>query len=89
MNTFGISLLWCVLQATLFTSVGLVAYLALRGRSPAAAATAVASTLVVLTVVSALAFSPWPRWYTFGRGMPATRAGATWPPKFPPARAAS
>ncbi len=79
MNTLGISLLWCVLQATLFTSLGLVVYLALRRRSPAAAATAVASTLVVLAVVSALAFSPWPRWYTFGREMPATRAGATWP----------
>lgn len=77
MNALGISLLWCVVQATLFTSLGLMVYVALRRRGPAAAATAVASTLVVLAVVSALAFSPWPRWYTFGAVAPGLAPGGS------------
>lgn len=76
MNIPGISLLWCVVQATLFTSLGLAVYFIARRRGPAVAATAVTSTLVVLAVVSALAFSPWPRWYTFGPNSPVLPGGS-------------
>ncbi|HJT34591.1 MAG TPA: M56 family metallopeptidase [Pirellulales bacterium] len=77
MNTLGVSLVWCVVQATMFTSIGLVVYYAARRRSPAMAAAAVASTLFVLAAVSALAFFPWPRWYTLGQVAPGPVPGGS------------
>jgi hypothetical protein len=51
-----------ILHATSFAFVGSVLYLGLRRWSPAAGALLAASTLIVMALVSALAFLPWPRW---------------------------
>ncbi|WP_165227226.1 M56 family metallopeptidase [Aquisphaera insulae] len=62
MITLGSALWLGILHSTLFAILGIAAYLWLRRRSPAAGALAASSVLVVMTFVSALAFSPWPRW---------------------------
>jgi hypothetical protein len=51
-----------VLHVTSFALIGSLLYLALRRWNPAAGALLAASTLIVMSLVSALAFSPWPRW---------------------------
>jgi hypothetical protein len=49
-------------HATSFALLGTLVYLVLRRWSPAAGALAAASSLVLMTFVSILAFCPWPRW---------------------------
>ena len=62
MNALGAIFWEGVLHATAFALLGIMVYLVLRRWSPAAGALGAASTLVVMTFVSALAFCPWPRW---------------------------
>jgi beta-lactamase regulating signal transducer with metallopeptidase domain len=62
MNTVGIALVWCIVQVT---AVGLLAggmYLMIRRVRPAAAATVVLTTLVMVATLSLASLSPWPRW---------------------------
>ena len=64
MNAFAASLLWGVLQVTLFTLAGWAMYLIARRRGPAAGALAAAASLSMAVGVSALALAPWPHWIT-------------------------
>ena len=64
MNAFAASLLWGVLQVTLFTIAGWALYLVARRRGPAAGALAAAASLSMAIGVSALALAPWPHWMT-------------------------
>lgn len=64
MNAFTAGLLWGAFQVTLFTLVGLAAYLVARRRGPAAGSLTAACCLLMAVGVSALALAPWPRWYT-------------------------
>jgi beta-lactamase regulating signal transducer with metallopeptidase domain len=51
-----------VAHATIFAFLGILVYLVWRRWSPAAGSLAAATTLVLMTLVSALSFCPWPRW---------------------------
>ncbi|HXT60012.1 MAG TPA: M56 family metallopeptidase, partial [Pirellulales bacterium] len=73
MNAFGASLLWGILQVTLFTFAGLAVYLIARRRGPAAGSLAASACLLMAVGVSILALSPWPHWVTLA---PADRAAA-------------
>ena len=56
------SLLWCVLQVTLFSVLGGALYLILRRVSSVSYSTLLASSLWLILVLTLLAGSPWPRW---------------------------
>jgi beta-lactamase regulating signal transducer with metallopeptidase domain len=57
------AILWeGMIHATGFALAGSLVYLALRRLSPAAGSLGAASTLVVMAVLSLLAFCPWPNW---------------------------
>ena len=63
MNTLGLELIWWSIQATMFASAGLVVYF-VRGDGSGDRRVTASATLVILTGVSILALSPWPRWWT-------------------------
>jgi len=62
MESMGIALVWCMLQVTLLVVLAGIVYLIVRRYVPAAGALVTAATIGAVVVVSALAFSPWPRW---------------------------
>jgi len=62
MNALGIALVWCVIQVSLLSGVVVVLYAATRRSGPSARALAAFAGLVLIVVLSALMFSPWPRW---------------------------
>ncbi|MEN6451307.1 MAG: M56 family metallopeptidase [Thermoguttaceae bacterium] len=62
MNAIGIALVWCVVQVTVVGLLAAPLYLVVRRWRPAAAASVVLSGLVIVVVLSLMAFSPWPRW---------------------------
>ena len=62
MESMGIALVWCMLQVTLLVVLAGIVYLVVRRYVPAAGALVTAATIGAVVVVSALAFSPWPRW---------------------------
>jgi hypothetical protein len=66
-NILGTFLLEGAVRATAFALLGTLVYLIMRRWSPAAGSLTAASTLVLMSVVSLLAFCPWPRW---GPGFP-------------------
>jgi beta-lactamase regulating signal transducer with metallopeptidase domain len=63
LHSFGIQFLWVIAQVTLFLGVGCVAYLLCARRGPAYRSMLAAGTLLVALTMTALAVSPWPRWY--------------------------
>ena len=62
MNTTHTMVLGSMVLATVYAVLGILVYLLLRRRSPAAGSLAAASTLIVMPLASILALSPWPRW---------------------------
>ena len=64
MNTLGLMLVGSIAHATAFAVVGIVAYLALRRRGPAAGSLAAGSSLLIMAAVSMIVLGPWPRWWT-------------------------
>lgn len=77
MNELGITLLWCIGQVTVLTGIVVACYAVARRFGPAAGSLTALSGLVGIVVVTALAFSPWPRWSVFG----ASDASASMPAK--------
>ena len=63
MNDFGWMVIGAAARVTALSTIGLAAVLLLRRRGPAAGALIASTTLGVLVIVSALAASPWPRWW--------------------------
>jgi beta-lactamase regulating signal transducer with metallopeptidase domain len=64
MNSIGIALVWCAVQVTLIGLVAAGLYLLVRRFRPVAAMPIVLTALVMVVLLSLLAFSPWPRWAT-------------------------
>ncbi len=64
MNSLGAGLVWCGVQVSLLAISGVVVYLLLGRRGPAARSTAALSVLVIAIGLAALALSPWPRWWS-------------------------
>ncbi len=64
MNVLGLMLLGSIVHATGFGVLGVLVYLALRRRGPAAGSLAAGSTLTIMVLVSMVVLSPWPRWWT-------------------------
>jgi prepilin-type processing-associated H-X9-DG protein len=62
MNALGITLLWCGLQVTVLGTLACVVYAACRKIGPAGRSTIALTGLLSVAGLSALAFSPWPRW---------------------------
>ncbi len=62
MNAFGITLLWCGLQVTVVGTLACVVYAACRKIGPSGRSTIALTGLLTVVGLSALAFSPWPRW---------------------------
>jgi beta-lactamase regulating signal transducer with metallopeptidase domain len=63
-NELGWIVLGASLRATALAIVGLLAAVALKRRGPSAAALAGSTTMLVMVGVTALALSPWPRWWS-------------------------
>ncbi len=66
MNDLGLIVLGAAARATVLAAIGLILAAALRRRGPEAGASASLASLAVLVGVSALAVSPWPRWWSPG-----------------------
>jgi prepilin-type processing-associated H-X9-DG protein len=64
MNALGLMLLGSIIHATGFAMLGILVYLGLRRRGPAAGSLAAGSTLLIMVLVSLIVLSPWPRWWT-------------------------
>jgi beta-lactamase regulating signal transducer with metallopeptidase domain len=79
MNTLGIVLVWCIVQVTLVSLLVGTLYLVVRRFRPGAATAVVLTGLLTVVVLSALAFSPWPRWSWRGGAPEATSAAAPLP----------
>ena len=62
MNALGITLLWCALQVSLAAVVCGLLYLAIRRLAPSAGSLVALGSLLIVVALSAMAFSPWPRW---------------------------
>lgn len=62
MNEFGLTLIWCAIQVTVLCAASLLLYLLVRRIGPAAASLTALTSLFLVVALSALAFSPWPRW---------------------------
>ena len=62
MSAFGITLLWCGLQVTVVGTLACVVYAACRKIGPSGRSTVALTGLLTVVGLSALAFSPWPRW---------------------------
>ena len=66
MNALGIALVWCVIQVSILAGVATILYAMTRRSGPPARALAAFAGLLLIVVLSALAFSPWPRWQSRG-----------------------
>ncbi len=64
MNELGWMILGAALRATALALVGLLVVFVVKRRGPTAAALAGSATLLVMVGVTALAVSPWPRWWS-------------------------
>ena len=62
MNALGITFLWCVVQVTILTSLTIGLYYLLRRLGPRVGVAVALSAVALITGLSLLAFSPWPRW---------------------------
>ncbi len=62
MNEFGVSLIWLALQVSVLCVVTMLVYWVARRSHPAAGVLAALTGLLLVVVLSAAAFSPWPRW---------------------------
>ena len=64
MNALGLALVWCVVQVTILASVASLLYGLVRRCGPSARALAAFAGLILIVGLTALTFSPWPRWQT-------------------------
>jgi len=82
-NALGLILLGSIVHATGFALLGSLFYLGLRRWSPAAGALAAGSSLVIMSLVSIVVLSPWPRWWIVAwaepGGVPTSEARETGP----------
>jgi beta-lactamase regulating signal transducer with metallopeptidase domain len=62
MNTIGVALVWCVIQVTILAGVASLAYAVVRRYGPSARALTALAGLLLIAGLTALTFSPWPRW---------------------------
>ena len=62
MNSLGIILFWCVAQVTVLTLVAGILYFVGRRLGPATGAFVSLGSLLLVTLITALSFSPWPNW---------------------------
>lgn len=62
MQSVTVSLLWCVLQVTLFATAATFVYLVARRVHARVAAATVTGSLLMVLVLTTLAASPWPSW---------------------------
>jgi len=64
MSTLTFMLAWCVLQVTLLSLLTAVVYLVVGRRGPAVGSAVLLAGSAGVLLTTALAVSPWPRWYT-------------------------
>ena len=76
MNDLGWTVIGAAARVTVLAAIGLAAATLLRRRGPAAGALIASTSLAVLIVVSGLAASPWPRWWSPGGIATARKDGA-------------
>lgn len=62
MNAFGLALVWVSLQVSVLCLLAMAVYLIARRGSPNAGAAATLSGLLLVVLLSVVAFSPWPHW---------------------------
>ena len=62
MNELGIALLWCALQVTVVGLMTVVLYTVMRRLAPSSGSLVTLTSLMLVVALSAMAFSPWPRW---------------------------
>ena len=62
MNELGLVLVWCAIQVTVLCGISGLLYSLVRRIGPSAASLAALTGLFLVVVLSAFAFSPWPRW---------------------------
>ncbi len=62
MNTIGVALVWCMIQVTILAGVAALAYGLVRRYGPSARALTALAGLLLIAGLTALTFSPWPRW---------------------------
>jgi len=68
MNALGIALVWCVLQVTLASAIGVAVYLVARKAGWAAGRMAAIASLAVVFLLTTAALSPWPSWFSSEEG---------------------
>ena len=68
MNALGLILLGSIVHATGFAVLGILVYLVLRRRGPAAGSLAAGASLLIMVLVSVVVLGPWPRWWTLTPG---------------------
>jgi prepilin-type processing-associated H-X9-DG protein len=64
MSTLTFMLAWCVLQVTLLSLLTAMVYLVVGRRGPAVGSAVLLAGSAGVLLTTALAVSPWPRWYT-------------------------
>jgi beta-lactamase regulating signal transducer with metallopeptidase domain len=67
MNAWGVVLLWSAVQVGVFLLLGTAVYGVVRRRNPATGAWTLAAVLIAAIGLSAIAISPWPRWWSVDR----------------------
>jgi hypothetical protein len=77
MNAIGIALVWCIIQVTLLAGVAALVYGLVRRAGPPARALAALAGLLLIVGLTALTFSPWPRWGTQSHGIVADAGHVT------------
>ncbi|WP_298860049.1 DUF1559 domain-containing protein [uncultured Gimesia sp.] len=62
MHEIGVSVIWLSFQVTIVAVASALLYLAVRRRGPLLRSLVISSSMLVVLLLAALAFSPWPRW---------------------------
>jgi beta-lactamase regulating signal transducer with metallopeptidase domain/type II secretory pathway pseudopilin PulG len=62
MNSIGAALVWCILQVTLLAGLAALLYGLARRSGPPVRGLAAFAGLILISGLTLLAFSPWPRW---------------------------
>jgi len=80
MNSVTLVLAWCALQVTLVSLVAAIVYLTVCRRKPALGSAVLVAGFLGVLLTTALAASPWPRWYTLAWNETLTERPAPPPP---------
>ncbi|MGI9456005.1 MAG: DUF1559 domain-containing protein [Aeoliella sp.] len=76
MTSISVTLLWCVVQVTLFAIVAGVVYLLVRRVSSSSGAATLVGSLTLVLGLTLLATSPWPRWQFEAKSTPVASASS-------------